>query len=431
MTRSSWITATIRCLAVLTACSAAAQAQAQLTLRQAEAAAIQNHPRLKVAQLTAQAASETPVEIRSALMPNLFSSFTGVGALDNSRIAAGGLNNPIIYDRLATGVSAGQLITDFGRTSTLVQSADLHAMSQERLSEATKDQLVFDVSRAYFSALRSQAVLRVASQTVEARKVVLDQVTELAANKLKSELDVTFAKVNVADAELLQLNAQNELRAAYAELSQAMGDRNVQQYRLVEEPMPGTLPPNPEDLVSQALQARPDISAFRLERDSAARFSKAEHSLWYPSISAVMSLGIIPVHSAPLSDRYGALGFNISIPVFNGKLYNARQKEADIKARASEERLADLSNTVSRDVTVAWLRANTAFQRIALTGQLLDQSRLALELAQTRYDLGLSSIVELTQAQLGQTSAEIASASAKYDYQLQRSVLDYQMGVSP
>jgi outer membrane protein len=117
--------------------------------------------------------------------------------------------------------------------------------------------------------------------------------------------------------------------------------------------------------------------------------------------------------------------------VFNGKLYNARQKEADIKARASEERLADLSNTVSRDVTVAWLRANTAFQRIALTGQLLDQSRLALELAQTRYDLGLSSIVELTQAQLGQTSAEIASASAKYDYQLQRSVLDYQMGVSP
>jgi outer membrane protein len=58
----------------------------------------------------------------------------------------------------------------------------------------------------------------------------------------------------------------------------------------------------------------------------------------------------------------------------------------------------------------------------------LDQATQALDLAQTRYDLGLSSIVELSQAQLNKTSAEIASASAKYDYQLQRAVLDYQIG---
>ena len=59
---------------------------------------------------------------------------------------------------------------------------------------------------------------------------------------------------------------------------------------------------------------------------------------------------------------------------------------------------------------------------------MLDQATQALDLAQSRYDLGLSSIVELSQAQLNKTSAEIASAGAKYDYQFQRAVLDYQIG---
>ena len=69
-----------------------------------------------------------------------------------------------------------------------------------------------------------------------------------------------------------------------------------------------------------------------------------------------------------------------------------------------------------------------ASDRIALTQQLLDQARLAMELAQSRYDLGLSSIVELTQAQLNLTSAEIATAGARYDYQTRRAVLDYTVG---
>ena len=84
---------------------------------------------------------------------------------------------------------------------------------------------------------------------------------------------------------------------------------------------------------------------------------------------------------------------------------------------------------MSRDVTIAWLRANTALQRIALTAQMVDQAQQASYLAQTRYDLGLSSIVELSQAQLNETAAEIAGASAKYDYQPQRSILDCHMGL--
>ena len=91
-------------------------------------------------------------------------------------------------------------------------------------------------------------------------------------------------------------------------------------------------------------------------------------------------------------------------------------------------KVKDLENQIARDVRVAYLNAVTARERMDLTSKLLDQARMASELAQSRYELGLGSIVELSQAQLNQTSAEIAGVSARYDYQLQRSILDYQVG---
>jgi outer membrane protein len=78
---------------------------------------------------------------------------------------------------------------------------------------------------------------------------------------------------------------------------------------------------------------------------------------------------------------------------------------------------------------VAYLNATTAYDKMALTRQLLQQAQLALDLSQSRYNLGLSSIVELSQAQLNLTAAQIADTSARYDYQAERVNLEYQTGV--
>ena len=96
------------------------------------------------------------------------------------------------------------------------------------------------------------------------------------------------------------------------------------------------------------------------------------------------------------------------------------------RTQATQDRLRDLQNRISRDVRTSWLNANTAYQRVSVTQQLLDQASLALDLAQTRYQMGLSSIVELSQAQLQQTQAQISSAQAGYDYRLALAVLRYQ-----
>ena len=93
-----------------------------------------------------------------------------------------------------------------------------------------------------------------------------------------------------------------------------------------------------------------------------------------------------------------------------------------------QSRWLDLRNRISRDVRTSWFNATTAYNRPAVTKQLLDQANLALDLAQTRYKLGLGSIVELSQSQLQQTQAEISTTQAGYDCSLLLAVLRYQTG---
>ena len=154
--------------------------------------------------------------MRSAYFPTVFGSVTGAEAQDGSRIAAGGLNNPIILDRVAAGVSVSQLVTDFGRTSDLVQTASLRAQALQQDAVTDRADVLLRVDRAYFNALRAQAILRVAQDTVNARQLVVDQVSALAPSNLKSGLDVSFAKVNLSEAQLLLLQARNDQAAAFA-----------------------------------------------------------------------------------------------------------------------------------------------------------------------------------------------------------------------
>jgi outer membrane protein len=85
-----------------------------------------------------------------------------------------------------------------------------------------------------------------------------------------------------------------------------------------------------------------------------------------------------------------------------------------------------LRQSIARDIRIAVLQTQSNFQRIAVTRQLLDQANTAFDLAQTRYKMGLSSIVELSQAQLAQTEAQIDYATARFSYQGSLATLRYE-----
>jgi outer membrane protein len=416
------------------AASQAPGAPKTLTLKEAEEIAVKNNPQISVARLIALASQQITREARSALWPTATGDFTGVGGESGTRIAAGGLNAPHIYQRVATGVSVTQLITDFGRTANLISSANYASQAEHENLMATQQQILLAVNQAFYSALQTQAILVVAQKTIDERQTVATQINALFQNKLRSELDLSFANVNLAQAKLLLLDAQNNDNAAQATLSMVLGFPTLQVFQLVDSDGQAAPPPdNVDGLISEAFSMRPEIRSLQFQYQSAKKFQNAERDLLYPTIRAMGVTGdafvgdseVVP-NPGSLNNTYGAVGADVNIPIFNGFLYTARAHAANLMAQATQERLVDLRNLISRDVRTSWLNTSTAYQRLAVTQQLVQQANLALDLAQSRYKLGLSSIVELSQAQLQQTQAEISNAQADYDYRLSLAVLTYQ-----
>jgi outer membrane protein len=400
-----------------------------LTLAQAEATALRNNPQITIGRLRALEAQQYVRETRSALLPTAYLSLTGVDSEAGSRIAAGALNNPILFSRAATGVTVGQLVTDFGRTTNLLSSSQFQAKAEDKNAAATTADITLAVDRAFYNALETRELVKVAEETVKARQTLVDRVSALTQAKLRSDLDLSFANVDLSRAKLLLLESQDNYQTSLAALSALLGYSDEQAFDVVE-PGGELTPPSPDvlPLITQALQQRPEVASLQFQVESAQKNSSAEHDLWRPTVSALGVAGIAPVRDPQIQNWYGAVGVNINIPVFNGFLYNARAKTADLQAEAARQKLMDLRNNVARDVRISWQDVNQAFARLAVTQQLREQANLALDLAQQRYNLGLSSIVEFSQAELGKTEADITDTDARYRYRLTQIVLAYTVG---
>ncbi|MGO9094797.1 MAG: TolC family protein [Bryobacteraceae bacterium] len=406
----------------------------KLTLQDAEALALKNHPRVLAAASEAAFASQQVTQARAAYYPDLSADITGSQGNDLSRIGAGELSASRLFNRFGQGIVLSQLVTDAGRTPNLVASSRLRAQASAQDYQRSRYDVLLAVNRSYFDYLHAQALVKVADETVAARQLLLDQVSALARNNLKSQLDVSFASVNVSQARLLLIRAQASVGTAAAELMRALGSDQPAAYRLVDEPLPPSPSQDPGELIAQALANRPELAGLRYSREAAYKFAAAEKDLSRPTVSLLAVAGFVPFINQtsltqPIPKEYEGAAVNVDFPIFNGHLFSARREAAHQRALESDQMLRDEQERVVRDVRSAWASATTAYQRIDVTAQFLRQAALALNLAQGRYNLGLSSIIELTQAQLNVTEAEVENLSAKYDYRIQYAALQYAVGL--
>lgn len=406
----------------------------RLTRQDAEHMALTNNPRVSISHLLALAQHQVVRESRSAELPTFTGSITVQEANQASRVSSGSLSASRLFTRAGGGINFSQLITDFGRTTNLVASSKLQERAQQANELATREDIVLAADQAFYNALQAQALLQVAKQTVNLRQTTQNQVNQLTQNKLRSTLDLTFANVNLSQAQLLQLDAENNADATMAALNEVLGLDHPIVYSLVDNtrnnPPP---PPDKQTLIELAVKERPDLQSLDLARQSQEKFSRAQHDQMLPTLSALGTVGGTPVRPGQyyVSSWDGAIGANLNIPIFNGFLYSAEAKEAQLRAQATTQQTRQLKDVIVRDVQTAWLDANNAFTRLGVTAQLLNQANQSLALAQTRYKLGLSSIVELSQAQLQQTEAEITNTNAQYQYRLTLAALNFQTGVQP
>jgi outer membrane protein len=402
-----------------------------LTLQEAEAAGLRNNPQITVGKLLALQAHEYVRETKSALMPQVSVNLSAIGADPGSRISAGYLTDGRMYSRAAGGIEASQLITDFGRTWNLLRSAKFGAQAADENAVATKQQILLAVDEEFYNALETKALLRVAEDTVKTRQLFADQIKALTDAKLKSDVDLAFAKVDLARAKLLLLDALDNDQASLSNLSAILGYPDKQDFTPMEPNAPVTPPlTDVAPLIQQALDLRPEVRSLRDEVLSAEKFSRSEHELWWPTVSALGVVGGAPVRDPNISSWYGAAGVNVNVPVFNGFLYNARAKSAELAAEAQQKKLQDLQDNVARDVRNGWLETQNAYERLSVTQQLKEQADLALELAEARYKLGLGTIVEFSQAELQKTDADMQDAEAHYRYAVSQIQLAYEMGLT-
>lgn len=408
--------------------------QPSLTRVEAEQMAIKNNPQVSVSHLLALAQHQVVRETRSTELPTAAISVTAMDASLASRISAGSLTSSRLFSHAGAGADITQLITDFGKTKNLVAYSKLQEKAQNATALATAEDIIIATDQAFYNALQAQALLQVATQNVTTRTTTDTQVSEMTKNKLKSILDLSFADVNLSQAKLLLLDAQNNADSSMAALDAVLGLDHQVIYQMVDDTS-STQPPPPEadQLVQLGLQQRPDLQALDFNQQAAVKYSRAQHDQLFPTISAAGTVGSVPVRPDQYytSNWWGAVGVNMQIPVFNGFLYSAQAKEANLRAQAAKEQTRNLRDQIVRDIRTSWLAANTAYQRVTVSTELLKEANLALKLAQTRYQMGLSSIVELSQAQYQQTDAAIASTNALYQYRLALATLNYQIGTNP
>ena len=402
-----------------------------LTLDQAEDIAVTNQPRLLAAQLRARGLAQRIREARSGYMPTVAFNASGVLVADTgTSTAAGNITTSSISDRFAYGGYLTQLVTDFGRTSALVGNARYIAAAQNDVATLTRAQIRLNVREAYYQVLGAEAVLRAAKAAQANRQLVSRQLAALAQSELRSTLDVNFANVLESEADLAVVRAESTVAQQRSHLATAMGQSNPVTAILSEPPASAeALPPAPDVLQQQAQAQRADLSAAQAEQRAAHEFALSEKRLNYPTLNAMAVGGEIPYHDHTLHDSYAGAGFNLNIPIFNGNLFTARRAEAELEATARMRDVEQVRLQVNEEVRDAWYRADETYRSLDVEARLVAQSKEALRLAQDRYGAGLGSIVELNEAQLNETSAEITAADATYTYYTRRAELDFVSGL--
>ncbi len=402
-------------------------AQERLRIEDAERIAIENHPRVAMAEAEIAIARAAADQIQARKAPQLDVGATGSVADHGSRLGMGALTAGDLFSRLGTGFTVSQLFTDFGRTSLAIASAVEVTRSREASAQATTAEVRLQVRSAYYRALQAQTARAIADEVRKTRDVTLRQVRTFAENQLRSIVDVSFAEVRVSEADLLIIRAENEGRATLIDLASVMGLDGPGNWTL-EEPLEPTEVVDVNQAIEQVINKRPDLAALRHQLEAARKQLESDKRLNLPTIAATGVAGYIPAGDPRLRTRYAGAGINITMPVLNGNAFSARRQESEARIVVIQKQYRDLVVRVRAGVQLSYLNLATAQASILTTRRLQEHADRTLRLTEARYSAGLGTIVELNQAQTDAVSAQLGYVTARYEAGIRRARLEFEVG---
>ncbi len=405
-----------------------------LGLQQAIEAGLQNHPIVQEANAGLAASNARTDQARSLYYPQVFANAdgtAGAGRLNPRFLVGGGLLQPNLSTYTA-GVLASQRIYDFGFTKNLVESSQYGERAQEQDVNARRALVIVSIQRSYLNSLKRQTLVRIAEETVRERGIITGQIETLYRQQLKSKLDLDLVKVELVNAESLLVRSRNDLKSSFADLNRTMGIAGSEDYTLEDITTDVKVPRALGDLIADSL-THPELKRAKEQTASAEAKKRAMKSQYLPTVSAIASGGYYDTFDPNRNVATGGwwtAGGMVSMPLFTGGLIENQVKEAAAQQAAAQAQSNNIEQALTQQVTNAYLDTVTFAQQIKLTEELVKTAQEALSLAKQRYKLGLGTIVEVTQSEVGLTTAQTKLAEAQYDYKIAEVTLAYAAGGS-
>jgi outer membrane protein TolC len=331
----------------------------------------------------------------------------------------------------SSGYNMGSSVHDYG-TSNVQASANLSLSGVTDLArnvrmkhleveqanlrfESIKNDLVRNVRKKYYALLAAQRTVEIRTQSREVYEDQYKRTAEYYRLGLRPKVDVTTAEVNLNNESLRLIRAKNAIKTASASLANTLGV-TTSAILQVEDDMSFDQPNlTLEEAVKTAYENRPDVQSSALDlRLGDLKVSQAKAG-YFPTLS--FSAGYTKSGETLYLDSENArVGVGLEIPLFNAfRTYNS-VKQATLALESTRNDVRSLLNNVFLEVQNAYIALDEAAESIPLAELNAQKAKENMELARGRYNEGISDMIELKDAEVAYTDAQISLLTARYDY---------------
>ncbi len=397
------------------------------TLEQCLHHGLSRHPQLRIAESGVSAEKARLLQTRSAYDPKL--DLRANWRHSKVETASGRNIVDATTDSTSESVSASKLLFDAGQTGLQKKAAAESLAAAKARRDSTLTGLAADIKAAFFRAQQATELLKVREETLEGYERHLEKVESFVEVGTRAPFDITRARVDVANARVELISARSSLKVALAGLARAVGlSETIEIARYEDFRQPTGLLEDKDRLITEAM-SRPDLKAAGLQvRAADLRLKEARlgHS---PSISASADYqwsGTI----SPL-DRQWGMGVSMSWPVFDGAITRAQIDSARSNLENTAAALENSRLAVNAELENSITGLTDALERLQATTVLVQQASESLNLAEGRYDAGLGSPLEITDARVEFARARGNHVVALFDSLIARAELDRVLGRLP
>ncbi len=411
------IKAVLACLLLFQVRSSAQDIQhfpASLTLKDAIGLALQYHPSLRAAKANVQSSEASLTIARSAYFPSL--SVTGTASRTDGAFVFNPSFPPRIqsYDNYTSALSLQQTIYDFGKTDGKVSGTHEFLNASEQDYEGSRLAVISNVEVAYYGVLQASKVVDVNNETLAQTEAHLKEAQAYYAVGTRPQIDVTTAQVNVANARVNLIRAKNQLRLAGLQLENAMGVHSDSPYALSDTLGVESFTAPLDSVKAVALESRQDLLSARARLLGSQSLVTSASSQRLPTLAAAGTWNWSGFNF-PLQSRWNA-GVTLSFPLFQGFGIDAQVDQAEANLESSQAALSLTIENALLDVEQNYLSLKEASDRIDATAKLVGQATENLKIAEGRYNFGVGSAIEITDAQVTLANARLINIQALFDY---------------